>query len=283
MHEYIDDGYSGKNITGRLHFQEMMEEIKSGVRVDYVLVFKLSRFGRNAADALSSLQLMQDFGTNLVCVKDGINSEAQMGKMMIAFMSAFAGMERENILVQTIAGREQKAREGKWNGGQAPFGYKLVKDEKGKGHLEIDESEAESVHIIFHEYTENGKGVMALASWLNAQGYRKAVRVYEMLDEFREHFDEYDPAQQKEILRQVVESAEINPDANPKKSDTIVTRVRFKCPVSFYPTLPEEAYDLLGIKEFNRLETTEYVPDDNSRVEEDTVEAVALLTRVNEL
>ena len=135
----------------------MMEEIKSGVRVDYVLVFKLSRFGRNAADALSSLQLMQDYGTNLVCVKDGINSEVQMGKMMIAFMSAFAEMERENILVQTMAGREQKAREGKWNGGQAPYGYKLVKDEKGKGHLEIDEDEAEIVRIIFHEYTKNGK------------------------------------------------------------------------------------------------------------------------------
>ena len=83
LHEYIDDGYSGKNITGRPHFQEMIEEIKSGVHVDYVLVFKLSRFGRNAADALSSLQFMQDYGTNLVCVKDGINSEAQMGKMMI--------------------------------------------------------------------------------------------------------------------------------------------------------------------------------------------------------
>lgn len=544
LHEYIDDGYSGKNITGRPHFQEMMEEIKSGVRVDYVLVFKLSRFGRNAADALSSLQLMQDYGTNLVCVKDGINSEAQMGKMMIAFMSAFAEMERENILVQTMAGREQKAREGKWNGGQAPYGYKLVKDEKGKGHLEIDEDEAEIVRIIFREYTKNGKGVMALASWLNAQGYRKNVRgngkyehfvptflknvlcnpvyigkiaygrrrttpvkgkrneyrmikqsdydvydgeheaiideatwnaaqermaeeshpfpeaktgehvhlltgmlicpvcgrkmvanvshgkrkkdgtvgkstyayackyskkqfgpsctftrqfkqeyidrevieviaraaysdvfeervrdeldaavdiekleadverigkaldnnkaarrmlsrkldsldvsdrsyerkyedmqarldklydeyadietafddaksklesakekqvttarIYEMLDEFREHFDEYDPVRKKEILRQVVDSVEINPDANPKKGDTIVTRVRFKCPVSFYPTLPEEAYDALGVKEFNRLETTEYVSEKNSRVGEDTVETVAVLER----
>ena len=32
--------------------------------IDYVLVFKLSRFGRNAADVLSSLQKMQDFGVN---------------------------------------------------------------------------------------------------------------------------------------------------------------------------------------------------------------------------
>ena len=470
----------------------MMEEIKSGVRVDYVLVFKLSRFGRNAADALSSLQLMQDYGTNLVCVKDGINSEVQMGKMMITFMSAFAEMERENILVQTMDGREQKAREGKWNGGQAPYGYKLVKDEKGKGHLEIDEDEAEIVRIIFHEYTKNGKyehfipmflknvlrnpvyiGKIAYgrrrmtpvngkrneycmikqsdydvyygehetiideATWNAAQermaeesrpfseaktgehvhlltgmlicpvcgrkmianvshGKRKkdgtvgkstyayackyskkqfgpsctftrqfkqeyidrevieviahaaysdvfeervrdeldaavdiekhrqgtgqqqggkahvvpqarffgrvrpcsyerkyedmqarldklydecadieaafddaesklesakdkqvtTARIYEMLDEFREHFDEYDPVRKKEILRQVVDSVEINLDAKPKKGETIMTRVRFKCPVSFYPTLPEEAYDALGIKEFNRLETT---------------------------
>ena len=36
--------------------------------VDFVLVFKLSRFGRNAADVLSSLQLMQDYGVNLICV-----------------------------------------------------------------------------------------------------------------------------------------------------------------------------------------------------------------------
>ena len=105
------------------------------------------------------------------------------------------------------------------------------------------------------------------------------ARIYEMLDEFREHFDEYDPVRKKEILRQVVDSVEINPDASPKKGDTIVTRVRFRCPVSFYPTLPEEAYDALGIKEFNRLETTEYVSENNSRVDEDTVETVAVLER----
>ena len=38
-------------------------------------------------------------------------------------------MERENIRVQTMAGREQKAREGKWNGGFAPYGYKLENGE----------------------------------------------------------------------------------------------------------------------------------------------------------
>ena len=44
---------------------------------------------------------------------------------LISIIAAVAEMERENIRVQTMAGREQKAREGKWNGGFAPYGYKL--------------------------------------------------------------------------------------------------------------------------------------------------------------
>ena len=69
---------------------------------------------------------MQDFEVNLICVEDGIDSSKDSGKLMISVLSAVAEIERENILVQTIEGRKQKAREGKWNGGFAPYGYELV-------------------------------------------------------------------------------------------------------------------------------------------------------------
>ena len=105
-------------------------------------------------------------------------------------------------------------------------------------------------------------------------------RVYEMLNEFQEKFDTYDSARQKEILPQLVDSVEINADANPKNGEMIVKRVRFKCPVSFYPTLPKEAYGVLGIDEFNRMETTEYVPGGNSRVDESHDECCCVLSRV---
>ena len=59
--EYEDAGKSGKSIEGRSEFKKMLEDINSYKDgVSYVLVFKLSRFGRNAADILNSLQLMQD-------------------------------------------------------------------------------------------------------------------------------------------------------------------------------------------------------------------------------
>ena len=48
----------------------MLDNIENGTdEVQFVLVFKLSRFGHNAADVLNSLQRMQDFGVNLICVE----------------------------------------------------------------------------------------------------------------------------------------------------------------------------------------------------------------------
>ena len=52
------------------------------------------------------LQRMQDFGVNLICVEDGIDSSKDSGKLMISVLSAVAEIERENILVQTMEGRK---------------------------------------------------------------------------------------------------------------------------------------------------------------------------------
>ena len=54
---------------------------------------------------------MQDYGVNLICVEDGIDSSKDAGKLMLSVLSAVAEIERENIFVQTMEGRRQKARE----------------------------------------------------------------------------------------------------------------------------------------------------------------------------
>ena len=184
IEEFTDEGRSGKNVVGRLAFQEMLSKIKSGEdNVSYVLVFKLSRFGRNAADVLNSLQLMQDNGVNLICVEDNIDSSKDSGKLMISVLSAVAEIERENILVQTMEGRKQKARQGEWNGGFAPFGYQLI-DKK----LIVDEKEAEIVRLIFDKFTTTTMGINAVASYLNQHGYRKAKRQNNKLETFAASF-----------------------------------------------------------------------------------------------
>ena len=170
--EYEDAGKSGKSIEGRASFCRMMEDIKSGKDgVAYVLVFKLSRFGRNAADVLSTLQVMQDFGVNLICVEDGIDSSKDAGKLMISVLSAVAEIERENIRVQTMEGRIQKAREGRWNGGFAPYGYRLV-----DGVLQINEDEAPAIRTIFEQYVSTDTGANGLSKYLETHGFQKLAR-----------------------------------------------------------------------------------------------------------
>ncbi len=135
---YVEPGKSGKSISGREVFQEMLSDIAAGqIPVDYVVVFKLSRFGRNAKDILNSLTYIQRYGVNLICKEDGLDSSTSMGRMMITILGAVAEMERENILAQTMLGREEKAKQGGWNGGFAPYGYELV-----NGRLEVKEEEA---------------------------------------------------------------------------------------------------------------------------------------------
>ncbi len=170
--EYEDAGKSGKSIEGRDEFNRMMEDIKCGKdNVSFVLVFKLSRFGRNAADVLSTLQVMQDFGVNLICVEDGIDSSKDAGKLMISVLSAVAEIERENIRVQTMEGRIQKAREGKWNGGFAPYGYTLI-----DGKLEINEAEAPTVRLIYDLYINQGMGGRLIAQYLESHDVVKLAR-----------------------------------------------------------------------------------------------------------
>ena len=107
--EYSDEGHYGKNIKGRQEFMRMQNDIEDG--------------------------------------KDGIDSSKEAGKLLISIIAAVAEMERENIRVQTMAGREQKAREGKWNGGFAPYGYKLE-----NGELVIAEDEVE---IMYRSHTSD--------------------------------------------------------------------------------------------------------------------------------
>ena len=70
-----------------------------------------------------------------------------------------------------MAGREQKAREGKWNGGFAPYGYRLE-----NGELVIAEDEVEIIQMIFDRYIHTNDGINGVANYLNNHGYTKKLR-----------------------------------------------------------------------------------------------------------
>ena len=50
----------------------------------------------------------------------------------------------------------QKAREGKWNGGFAPYGYALI-----DGKLVVNEEEAVAIRTIFDQYVNTDLGAIS--------------------------------------------------------------------------------------------------------------------------
>lgn len=165
--EYCDAGKSGKSIKGRPQFQQMMDDVISQKDdIAYVLVFKLSRFGRNAADILKSLQVLQDYGIDLVSVNESIDSSTQGGRLTLAVLSAVAEMERENIMVQFMSGKLQKIMNGGWGGGPVPYGYR-VED----GVLIQYKEEADVVRKIYDLYMHKDVGANTIVRYLNDNGY----------------------------------------------------------------------------------------------------------------
>lgn len=170
---YQDAGKSGKSIEGRPAFQKMLKDIQTKeVVVDYVLVFKLSRFGRNVLDTLNSLQKLQKYGTELVSIDEGLDTSNIGGKLILTLLASVSEMERENIRAQTTAGRREKARQGKWNGGPPPYGYDIGEDSV----LVVNENERPIVELIFDKYANTDWGFGKIANYLNSIGVKKELK-----------------------------------------------------------------------------------------------------------
>ena len=105
--EYSDEGHSGKNIAGRPEFMKILENIEEGKDdVGFVLVFKLSRFGRNAADVLNSLQLMQSFVDEVQIYKEKNDRGRFLKSISFKFTVYYKGKE-----IRTIEAGEEGLQE----------------------------------------------------------------------------------------------------------------------------------------------------------------------------
>ena len=143
---YTDPGYSGSNME-RPALQQMLSDI-SKKHPDIVLVDKLDRLSRSQYDTLYLIKKMfAPAGASFVSRAEAFDTSTAFGRAMLGILSTFAELERERIKERMMEGKEGRAKDGLYMGGQKPLGYYYNHDTG----LTIDEKEAEIVRFIFDQ------------------------------------------------------------------------------------------------------------------------------------
>ncbi|SFA93619.1 Resolvase, N terminal domain [Lentibacillus halodurans] len=125
--EYIDEGRSGKSIDGRPEMQRLLKNARNN-RFDVVITYKLDRLARKTRDSLEIIETLEDHNVQLMIYSENFDTTTLQGKMMYTLFSSFAEMERGQIVERVKMGMNQRAMEGKWNGGMVQVMMSLTRN-----------------------------------------------------------------------------------------------------------------------------------------------------------
>ena len=159
---YVDDGYTGRNFN-RPSFQRMIADIEAG-KIGCVITKDLSRLGRNYIEAGSYIEIFfPKHNVRYIAITDGVDSLTRQEMDITPFKNILNDMYSRDISKKVLAGRMTRSRQGKFTGGQPPFGLK--RDPEDKGHLIIDPETAPVIRHIY-DLALDGMGCMRISKQL---------------------------------------------------------------------------------------------------------------------
>jgi DNA invertase Pin-like site-specific DNA recombinase len=160
--QFDDGGFSGGTME-RPALSRLLALIDKGL-VDIVVVYKIDRLTRSLADFAKIVERFEKRNVSFVSVTQSFNTTSSMGRLTLNVLLSFAQFERE-VTAERIRDKFLASRQkGIFMGGCPPLGYD-ARDRK----LVINESEAETVKLIFSRYLALGS-VVKLRGELDARG-----------------------------------------------------------------------------------------------------------------
>ena len=157
--EYVDDGFSGRNVK-RPAYVKMIEQMD---KWDLLLVLKMDRIHRNSKNFMLMMEFLNKNNKEFVSMSESFDTSTAMGRFVMNIIQLIAQLESEQIGERVYIGMEQKA---KTNGGvlgfNIPYGYDYI-----DGKLIINENEASIIKDIYSWYSE-GKTMGKIVKMLNS-------------------------------------------------------------------------------------------------------------------
>ena len=175
--EYLEKGISAyhNGVEDRAVLQEIMQDAKQG-EFEILLAYMSDRIGRQEEYSFYVAELNR-MGIEVWTIKDGqLKTEEHIDKLLnyIRFWqnegeSKKTGMRVHDTMVEMV-------KDGRFVGGKAPYGYKLVLSGEISNHgralhkLVIVPGQAEIVREIFDYAVNQGMGFQKIAKTLNEKG-----------------------------------------------------------------------------------------------------------------
>lgn len=175
--EYIEKAVSGyKNgIEDREVLMEILEDARKH-EFDILLTYMSDRIGRREEYSFY-ISTLNNLGVEVWTVKDGLlKSEEHIDKLLnyIRFWQNEGESKKTSMRVRDA--QIEMIKSGKFVGGKAPYGYRLVDSGQMSSHgrmlkkLEIVNHEAEIVRKIYDLYVQKGYGYEKIAKELDQEG-----------------------------------------------------------------------------------------------------------------
>lgn len=183
--EYFEGSMSGYKtaVSERDTLQEALEDARNK-EYDVLVVYKDDRIGRRMWEMGIYIMTLKSYGVDIYTVKDGCISPDNndiMGQIMLALRYGNAQKSSADTGMRVKDTAQKLVQQGKFMGGAAPYGYKLVlsgelsKHGRALHHLEIIPEQAEVVKHIYALSLHQEFGSTKIARLLNEDDYYKTM------------------------------------------------------------------------------------------------------------
>lgn len=154
---YVDDGYTGLN-TNRPSFQRLIRDIEDK-KIDIVITKDLSRLGRNYLETgYYTENFFPKNGVRYIAVNDGVDTLHDNNEI-VPFKNVLNEFYSRDVSKKMKSAYLTRARQGKFTGCLAPFGYMKNPDDT---HNLIIDDETSWIVVKIYELAFSGYGTQAI-------------------------------------------------------------------------------------------------------------------------
>ena len=166
--------YADRHISGttdnRAEFQKMLKDSEKHI-FDYIIVWKIDRFGRNREDIAVNKVKIKKNGVKLLYAKEHI-PDGPEGIILEGILESFAEYYSAELSQKVKRGMRESALKGYAVGNVKVLGYCVGQDKK----FHIDPITAPVVQLIFSLYADNNYSMKDIIKILNEKGHVTATK-----------------------------------------------------------------------------------------------------------